>query len=124
MARTISTSSSTPAWNNSWGSLSPRIGFAYRLNEKTSLRAGFGRYYTPWEQVNSAGLEGANYYGFSVTSGAPSAILGVPQMSLSNPFPHRSAYTGNGKESWREYRTWRQRQLHQPRPAAATQRPA
>ena len=81
------TSSSTSAWNNSWGSLSPRIGIAYRLNEKTSLRAGFGRYYTPWEQVNSAGLEGANYYGFSVTSGAPSAILGVPQMSLSNPFP-------------------------------------
>jgi hypothetical protein len=80
-------SSSHPAWNAGWGSLSPRAGIAYRLNDKTSLRAGFGRYYTPWEQIGSYGMEGANYYGFSVTSGAPSLVGGVPQMTLSNPFP-------------------------------------
>ena len=80
-------SSSTPIWNSTWGSLSPRVGIAYRLNDKTSLRAGYGRYYTPWEQIQSYGMEGANYYGFSVTSGAPGLIGGVPQMSLSNPFP-------------------------------------
>lgn len=80
-------SSSLPVWNAGWGSLSPRAGMAYRLNDKTSLRAGFGRYYTPWEQIGSYGMEGANYYGFSVTSGAPSLVAGVPQMTLSNPFP-------------------------------------
>lgn len=79
--------SDAPVWNRGWGSISPRAGFAYRLNDKTSLRAGYGRYYTPWEQVNSYGMEGANYYGYSVTSGAPAAVLGVPQMTLSNPFP-------------------------------------
>jgi hypothetical protein len=86
-------SGSTPVWNKGWGSISPRVGFAYRLNDKTSIRAGYGRYYTPWEQVNSYGMEGANYYGFSVTSGAPNAILGVPQMSLSNPFPASNPLT-------------------------------
>ena len=76
----------THVWNNTWGSISPRVGFAYRVNDKMSVRAGYGRYYTPWEEVNSYGLEGANYYGFSVTSGAPNPIQGVPQMTLSNPF--------------------------------------
>lgn len=80
-------SGDTSIWNNRWGSLSPRAGFAYRLNDKTSVRAGYGRYYTPWEQIQSYGMEGANYYGFSVSSGAPPAVDGVPQMSLSNPFP-------------------------------------
>jgi hypothetical protein len=32
-------------------------------------------------------MEGANYYGFSVTSGAPPLVQGIPQMTLSNPFP-------------------------------------
>jgi hypothetical protein len=31
-------------------------------------------------------MEGANYYGFSVTSGAPNPVEGVPLMTLSNPF--------------------------------------
>jgi hypothetical protein len=79
--------SDQPAWNNHWGSISPRVGFAYRLNDKTSLRAGFARYYTPWEGEQQYGMEGANYYGFSVNSGAPPLVGGVPQMTLSNPFP-------------------------------------
>ena len=80
-------SSSTPVWNNRWGSLSPRVGIAYRLNDKTSLRAGYARFYTPWQEDGSYGMEGANYYGYSVTSGAPPLVNGVPQMTLSNPFP-------------------------------------
>ena len=80
-------SSSTSVWNNHWGTLSPRVGIAYRLNDRTSLRAGYARYYTPWEQNPNYGLEGANYYGYSVTSGAPPLVSGVPQMSLADPFP-------------------------------------
>jgi len=64
-------SSSTPVWNNHWGTLSPRVGLAYRWNDKTSIRAGYARYYTPWEQNPNYGMEGANYYGFAVNSGAP-----------------------------------------------------
>jgi Carboxypeptidase regulatory-like domain/TonB dependent receptor len=80
-------SGSTPVWNNRWGSLAPRIGVAYRLNDKTSLRAAWGRYFTPWEQNGTYGMEGPNYYGFDVSSGAPPMINGIPQMNLSNPFP-------------------------------------
>jgi hypothetical protein len=35
-------------WNSGSGTWSPRIGAAYRLNDKTSLRAAYGRYVTPW----------------------------------------------------------------------------
>ena len=86
-------SSKTPVWNNKWGSLSPRAGFAYKVNEKTSVRGGYARYYTPWEEDGSYGMEGANYYGFSVVTGAPPMVNGVPQMSLSNPFPSTNPLT-------------------------------
>ena len=80
-------SNSTPVWNNHWGTLSPRIGAAFRVNDKMSLRAGYARYFTPWEQNPNYGMEGANYYGFAVNSGAPPLVNGIPQMSLANPFP-------------------------------------
>lgn len=73
-------------WNSGGGTWSPRIGVAYRLNDKTSLRAGFGRYITPWSQA-SLDLLGTIFYGFNNYTGAPPAVQGVPQMQLSNPFP-------------------------------------
>ncbi len=79
--------SDASVWNNHWGTISPRAGLAYKVNDKTSVRAGFARYYTPWEANQSYGMEGANYYGFSVNSAAPPLVAGVPQMSLANPFP-------------------------------------
>ncbi len=76
------------AWDGGWGSLSPRIGAAYRLNDKTVLRGAYGRYVTPWT-TNSAHdqLSGYNLYGYSNFTGAPSPIQGVPEMQLNNPFP-------------------------------------
>jgi hypothetical protein len=76
------------AWDAGWGTFSPRIGAAYRLNDKTAIRGAYGRYVTPWtsnsehDQLNGTGL-----YGFSNFTGAPGEIYGVPQMQLSNPFP-------------------------------------
>ena len=76
------------AWDGGWGTLSPRIGAAYRLNDKTVLRGAYGRYVTPWT-TNQAHdqLSGYPLYGFSNFTGAPDAIQGVPQMALNNPFP-------------------------------------
>src|SRR5262249_48701072 len=79
---------STPGhgqWNSSAGTVSPRAGFAYKINDKTALRAGYGLYYTPW--LTSTDITQANVYGFSLTNTAPAPLLGIPQMSLDNPFP-------------------------------------
>lgn len=72
-------------WNGTAGTLSPRIGFAYRLDNKTALRVGFGRYITPW--LVTTDVTQAGVYGFSLQNTAPAPLLGVPQMSLDNPFP-------------------------------------
>jgi hypothetical protein len=85
-------------WNGGWGSLSPRVGFAFKINEKTSLRAAYARYYTPWDANQTYEIESPNDYGFSTFTGAYAAIQGVPQMNLSNPFPSTlpiTAATGN-----------------------------
>ncbi len=76
------------AWDGGWGTLSPRIGAAYRINDKTVIRGAYGRYVTPWT-TNSGHdqLSGYPLYGYSNFTGAPDDILGVPQMDLNDPFP-------------------------------------
>jgi hypothetical protein len=76
------------AWDGGWGTLSPRIGAAYKLNDKTVIRGSGGRYVTPWT-TNSGHdqLSGYPLFGYSNFTGAPESIQGVPQMSLDNPFP-------------------------------------
>jgi hypothetical protein len=83
------TSSSNPgAWNSDNGTWSPRVGAAYRLNDKMSVRAGYGRYTSPWSMDENAQDQfGPPTTGYSNYTGAPPTILGVPQMTLSNPFP-------------------------------------
>ena len=75
------------AWNAGSGTLSPRVGMAYRLNDKTSVRAGYGRYVTPWN-MNAAASDqfSAPYTGFANYTDASPTVQGVPQMQLSNPF--------------------------------------
>jgi len=76
------------AWDGGRGTISPRIGAAYRLNDKTVIRGAYGRYVVPWT-TNSGHdqLSGYPLYGYSNFTGAPNAIQGVPQMGLDNPFP-------------------------------------
>jgi len=73
------------AWNSDNGTWSPRAGFAYRLGDKMSLRAGFGRYVTPWT-LGAEDQFGPATQGFSNYTDAPPSVLGVPQMKLSDPF--------------------------------------
>jgi hypothetical protein len=73
-------------WNAGWGSLSPRVGVAYRLNDKTSIRGAYGRYLTPWIQ-GTTDFNNLTTPGFTNYTGAPPQVLGVPQMQLQSPFP-------------------------------------
>ena len=73
----------------------PRVGFAYSLNDKTTLRGGFGMFYLP------ISLEGASALGTSFNDSLTQTTLTTGQVTgttlfLSNPFPNgvRSA-TGN-----------------------------
>jgi hypothetical protein len=72
-------------WKATAGTLSPRAGIALRLDAKSSLRAGWGRYYSPW--LRSSNLTQGNFYGFALETTAPGPLLGIPQMALDNPFP-------------------------------------
>ncbi|MDE1178205.1 MAG: carboxypeptidase regulatory-like domain-containing protein [Edaphobacter sp.] len=61
----------------------PRLGFAYRMDDKTVVRGGFGIFHAPPASlVNSSA-------GFAVVTTSKSALAdGVtPQFNLSNPFP-------------------------------------
>ena len=73
-------------WDSGNGTLSPRIGVAYRLNDKTSLRAAYGRYVTPWIQ-GTTDFNNLTTPGFTNYTASPPMVLGVPQMQLRNPFP-------------------------------------
>jgi hypothetical protein len=103
------TSSGQPyAWKPDHGIWSPRAGLAYRLSGKMSLRAGYGRYSMPFNMnENAADQFSAPYTGFANYTDAPPTVQGVPQMTLSNPFPSTfpvvpsygkayGAYTGIG----------------------------
>ncbi len=83
------TSSSHPgAWNSDSGTWSPRAGFAYRLSDKMSVRAAYGRYVTPWSMDENAQDQfGPPTTGYSNYTDAAPTVLGVPQMTLANPFP-------------------------------------
>jgi hypothetical protein len=75
------------AWDPGRGVLSPRAGFAYRLNDRTSLRAAYGLFPTPWVGSTTNIFDNTYYYGYKSVTGAPAAVQGVPQMKLENPFP-------------------------------------
>ncbi len=73
-------------WNAGKGGLSPRVGMAYRINDKTSFRVGYGRYLTPWTG-GTFNIFDTIYVGYKNVTGAYPAVLGVPQARLRDPFP-------------------------------------
>ncbi len=67
----------------------PRLGLAYRLDDKTALRAGYARFYTP-PALTDSGNEPLGSYdmaAFSPTTNVLPLNQGVPQAYLANPFP-------------------------------------
>jgi hypothetical protein len=73
-------------WDSGRGGISPRVGMAYRINDITSFRAGYGRYLTPWTG-GTFNIFDTIYVGYKNVTGAYPAVLGVPSARLRDPFP-------------------------------------
>lgn len=72
-------------WNAGKGGISPRIGAAYRINDQTSFRVGYGRYLTPWTG-GTFNIFDTIYVGYKNVTAAYPSVLGVPQTRLREPF--------------------------------------
>jgi hypothetical protein len=77
-------------WETDWKDLQPRFGFAWRVNDKTVMRGGYGIYYG---QTRS-GANGLLSYGSQGFTQSTSAVTtyqndgATPWLHLSNPFPN------------------------------------
>lgn len=76
----------TKAWT---GAIMPRIGLALRLDDKTALRAGYGRFVTPTDLANAErdSLGEMDLAAYSPATSVLSSVNGVPAAYLANPFP-------------------------------------
>lgn len=93
------TSNSNPGmWQTQKLNLQPRVGFAYRLNDKTAIRFGYAMYTVPTEfnfastPPGVTGYEALNfleppYLGLTSIQTTAPQLNGVPQATLSNPYP-------------------------------------
>lgn len=70
-----------PEWVADKKRFAPRVGWAYRIGAKSTVRTGYGIFYLPIS-VENLGSIGFNY---SITSGQPN--LRVPTVLLNDPFP-------------------------------------
>ena len=79
-----------------WSNLAPRIGFAYQLNSKTTVRGGAGIFYVP-AATASGGVIGN--FGYATTTTFVGSQDGLtPYSYLSNPFPTGlTPVTGNSQ---------------------------
>ncbi|WP_031497830.1 carboxypeptidase regulatory-like domain-containing protein [Bryobacter aggregatus] len=84
------------SWNRQWNNFMPRFGLAWRVDDKMSVRFGYSRFSTPSEytfiDAPFSGFEALNYLepaymGYDATQSAQGLLNGVPQATLSNPYP-------------------------------------
>jgi len=92
----FTTSSHPGMWNPPSLALAPRAGIAIKIDDKTALRAGYARYVIPTEYnftaAPIAGFEDVNFleppfFGMTGYQFAAPLLQGVPQETLSNPYP-------------------------------------
>src|SRR5581483_4854557 len=91
------TSASHPGmWNPPKLNLQPRVGIAYRINDKTALRFGYALYTVPTEYnftpAPVSGFEDVNFleppfFGMTGYQNAAPLRNGVPQETFSDPYP-------------------------------------
>jgi len=76
------------AWEREKLNLLPRIGLAFRVDDKSALRFGYSRYLAPSQRIRDPlGDFVEQYTGYTTTSFVLPLVNGVPQQTLSNPFP-------------------------------------
>ena len=77
------------SWNAQRNVILPRVGLAYRVNDKTALRIGYARYAVPpIQETDSLGILGSTPYpGFSAETKPLKPAEGVPRAYLREPFP-------------------------------------
>ena len=92
------TSNSHPGmWNAQKLALQPRAGIAYKINDKTVLRAGYAMYTIPTEYMYSPAPPNSGaedlvfleppFYGMSGNQSTLSPLQGIPQQTFANPYP-------------------------------------
>jgi len=83
-----SCSCATPVQQH-WGDLAPRIGIAYRLRDKTVIRAFFGMFYAHAGGVGGRnnGRQGLSQLGFDNAGGLSSAVTGQPAYFWDSGYP-------------------------------------
>ncbi|MBL8230731.1 MAG: TonB-dependent receptor [Bryobacterales bacterium] len=84
------------SWKAPLNNWMPRLGMAWRLNDRTAVRFGYARFTAPTEfnfiDAPFAGFENINfleppYLGFDASQSPLPLLLGVPQARLNDPFP-------------------------------------
>lgn len=77
------------AWNRTVMNILPRLGGAFRIDDRSVLRFGWGRYLSPSSRIRDPLGDFVNQYaGFSTSTPGPGTVSnGRPQATLSNPFP-------------------------------------
>jgi hypothetical protein len=80
------------AYNSPKNTFLPRLGIAYRLNDRTSLRFGYARYaIQPSVDIDGGGInlnDVIPYPGFSQDTLVLPTIQGIPSARFSDPFPN------------------------------------
>jgi hypothetical protein len=83
-------------WDPQKFALAPRAGVAFRIDDKTALRAGYARFLVPYEMnIDLAPVSGYETVGFleppflGITGfqNTASPLQGVPQQTINNPYP-------------------------------------
>jgi hypothetical protein len=76
------------SWSTSLGNFLPRLGAAYRLDDKSVARAGYARFLMPITQVRDTLGDFVNQYtGYAQTTPTLGLANGRPQQTLANPYP-------------------------------------
>ena len=88
----VRTSASDPRmYNSQWFTLLPRVGVAYRLNDKTALRVGWSRFAEAQVSLRSEETyDPSNGYDQQTYALAP--LTGIPRSYLQDPFPSGATY--------------------------------